>query len=173
MNLPSLLMVAGASCALLCPAAVGAASPPDTNFCVFSFETSTNEIEYYVPTACVFAPTNAWSPGIQPFPANIRSLAEAARAHLRQTKKTPRQLRLTQFAMETMYRAQPSPDPTQVPEPSTWYLRFGFGFDDETGRLIEPPDFQVVMLLEGTIAEQKLNLTRNVIPKHGSRKPAR
>jgi hypothetical protein len=131
-------------------------SASDEMVCIADHVSSTNgHLEYLVPKTRLLVTTNQWSPASNPFPVNIRQYAEKARDHLRILKGIRTPLRVIDIRIEPVGHSFQEAGTHHSNSALPWKIEFAFGFDDKNGELVRRHDLAVVMLLDGTIAEQK------------------
>ncbi len=115
-------------------------------------------IRYLVPKSSVGSPKNRWDPSSEPFPADIRECGERAQRYLVKSKGIKERIAIHNVEISSIIDY-----PTNVADllsegirtTSQWYLFFRFAFESPTGEIIRPVDGAVVMLLDGTIAEEQ------------------
>src|SRR5712691_97760 len=113
---------------------------------------------YLVPKSSVGSPKNRWDPSSEPFPADIRECGERAQRYLVKSKGIKERIAIHNVEISSIIDY-----PTNVAgllsegvrTTSRWYLFFNFAFEARTGEVIRPVDSAVVMLLDGTIAEEQ------------------
>jgi hypothetical protein len=129
----------GLSFALLCAGGSALESGMES---VYKMQVSGVQVEYRVPQARLGSGANRWDHRFAKFPVEIGDYAERARVHLIKAKKIQKPVRLTNMIMSQHL--------------GSWYFVFSFGFDvaNPRGGVEAPLSYTVVMLFDGTIAEE-------------------
>ncbi len=115
-----------------------------------------HRIEYVVPANQFFDTRNSWNPSHQPFPADVRACLERAKQQLAANGKNAGELdfRGMEVAMVNWRRHWVVGGRDGYESVERWYLRFTF-YPFRRGAEKEILPLEVVMLLDGTVAEEK------------------
>ena len=124
--------------------------------CICEFKTEKVQIEYWVKKDQLQSRTNSWRPQAFSFPVNLKQYVDKAKQHLAETKKETNPLRLTDITIRSYTEQSAPPDKLDLLLPWHWYMTFIFAAPNPTGGEARRPDYQVVILLDGTVAEQKI-----------------
>lgn len=113
-------------------------------------------LEYHVPVSRFLAETNGWLPAAAPFPPVLSECSKRAANYLRETRRLKGDLtRFTLSAYLSMHSFDAQGNPGVGMQVERWVLTFTFSPDEwPTGA--NEATFRVVMLLDGTIAEERL-----------------
>jgi len=129
------------------------ARPDDV--CIYTIKADRGEIQYLVPKSRFSSLTNEWYPALGDFPVELREHSDTAREHLIKLKKIKQAIRLARVGIYSNKTYAMNTDGSTGASVDRWYMVFGFGYDRPNGELVQPLDYIVVMLLDGTIAEEK------------------
>jgi hypothetical protein len=129
------------------------AKADDEKELVLQVRTKSLDIDYLVPRERFLAETNGWSPAQGPFPGNIKQYADRAAEHLAVTKSLGKKIFLGSVTMG-LVRHRDTRETSNGPIVERWVLTLDF----TTEPTIKGPAsvYSVVMLLDGTIAEEHL-----------------
>jgi len=123
---------------------------------VFSADTKELNVDYYVPTQRYLAQTNAWSPTVEAFPPIIADYSRRGIQYLKERRQFRGNLSLGSFdAASIMYSFDSQGNRGIGTQVERWVLNFTFS-SDQPNPDATSETFRVVMLLDGTIAEQRL-----------------
>jgi len=123
--------------------------------CIFRETFNGTERRFFVPTSLLSSPTNCWDLAHKPFPADLRALTEKAEQELRKQIDIKQPIRVALIDVKRRSRLDPN-HPERSLDLEPWFIVFRFGFiSEEPGFFKRPPNFYVVMLLDGTIAEEE------------------
>jgi hypothetical protein len=109
---------------------------------------------YYLEDRDLFRPENAWRLSALLNSTELTLLADKGKQHLRSSRRIVEELRLTRVRIKNLFshghtigggEAKPSRAPRVL------VLNYGYLSGED---LIRPPDYRVVMLPDGTVAEE-------------------
>ena len=95
---------------------------------------------------------------MEAFPADIREYGERAQRHLVKAKEIKEPIALANVSIDSVRDIPAKVDgllSEGIRTTSQWYLVFNFSFEKPTGELVQAVSWPVVMLLDGTIAEEQ------------------
>src|SRR5438270_917240 len=116
-------------------------------------------LEYYVPMNRFLSDANSWSPAQGPFPVNLADHFQKARQHLVQTRSLRGKVTLSAVSMHMMGQReirQTSGRATYGPFLERWVISYTFSAHDRPENEIPHESLIVAILLDGTIAEERL-----------------
>ncbi len=119
------------------------------------FETGKYHSEHFVRSDRFRSLENAWDIS-RPFPADVQKFALKAAEHLKQTRDLggPVALVTINIHSKTPSRSKEGTAGGLVGE--RWFIAFGFDSIATDGRYVPSQELTVVMLLDGTIAEERI-----------------
>lgn len=113
---------------------------------------------YEVDASRFHAERNYWNPAKEAFPADLQASYNTAKNHLLATKKPTQPIRW--FGTRILWQGITTRLPISKEraeadlEEGSWFLCFQFGYMRPDGLDVRPGDYAVVMMLDGTIADQ-------------------
>lgn len=121
---------------------------------VYQFDHSNIRRVYSVPGKLLLTKDNRWNPATEDLSADIASRAEVARQHLIKKKKPEREIKLYRSSL-ARYSGHGSRND------GPWYFLFMYGYElrEPRGSIETPLEYVVVMLLNGTIANETITIT--------------
>jgi hypothetical protein len=144
--LPLILSSLGSLCAL------GDTTATTESETIFSTGVSQGVLEFIVPKERFLNPTNGWNLGLVDFPADIRSYLDRAKEHLIRARGLEGPISLAAVHLG-LARRRYVQDGISSRWLERWYLAFFFKSSVDGAPPFESP---VVMLLDGTIARERL-----------------
>ena len=119
------------------------------------FETGKYHSEHIVRSDRFRSLENAWDISM-PFPADVQKFALKAAEHLKQTRDLGGPVALVTINIHSKTPSRSRKGTADGPMGERWFIAFGFDSIATDGRYVPSQELTVVMLLDGTIAEERV-----------------
>ncbi len=138
---------------------------------LYDVETSSFRLEYFVPKASLCSATNRWDHILEPIPADLHHVVKIAREHLMSIREVKEPLSLAAITLQQKLLSCGNGGIVRVEQ--RWWLSVAFRSNLPGGQPVAPAELTVVILLDGTIAEERLTKGTLAFPLKSSGSPQR